>query len=1140
MKHKSFTKRSVRVFLLAMVLVGSHGPGFSQLVASALTQQEKTPVPVSRSLKEVLLEIKKHYQVDIIYFDYVVDGHYLPAGKVVLGNNVEKSLTELLRPLGLRYKKAKHGEYIITRPGEKEHGSYLRNRKGNFPVPGNRSGTGTAYTFRRESGVRDILPLTDKTVRGTVTDENGEGLPGVSVVIKGSMRGAITDATGKFELTVPGPESVLIFSFVGYLSQEVAAGNRTSIDVSMQVDQKALEEVVVVGYGTQRKTDVTGSLTAISRKEFAQQPVTRLDQILQGRAPGVQVTNVGGAPGGPVRIRVRGANSILGDNNPLYVVDGFVGADFTTINPQDIETIQVLKDASSTAIYGSRGANGVIIITTKKGAPGGIRVNYSSQFSSSTRIKKLKAMTAGEFAQTMNERAAAIGGSQIFTPAQVEDFRVNGGTDWQDEMFTRAGGQEHQLGVSGGSDKTTFLVSANYLDQDGIIKNSNFKRYTLRSNVSSQITDKFSMRLNLTGAWQNNLNNGVMGGTANPMVQALAWAPTTPAYDANGNLTHRDPLGSIGASPLALIYDRENRRQVMFGNVVGGLRYELIQGLALDVQYAVNYVNQQGKSFNGANVTNFNPNAGRNSSESLTLQSTNSINYSRTLANVHKIDAVGVFETQEFTNESFSATGNTLLIPSLGYDNIGLSGSYVIGSEFSKWTLLSLMGRVNYSFKDKYLLSATVRRDGSSKFRGDNRYSVFPSVAAGWRISEEPFMQSQNVVGNLKLRASWGRTGSQAIGAYATQSTYSTTQTAFTNTGATSGIIFGNPGNPDLRWETTEQTDIGLEAEFLKGRIQLEADYFLKNTADLLLNRPLPGYVGGGSRAENVGVIENKGWELAVSSSIIKTNHFEWASSFNIANVKNTVKSVGGIAERFFTSSNVGGGMSTQAEFVYAPGQALGAYWGLVYEGTWKPDEADQAALRGEKPGDARYQDLNGDNAITAADFQIIGSGIPRTTAGWNNTFTYKGLTLNVFLQGIFGLDKLNYTRAAALVGGADARQPILAEILDRYIPGVNETSDIPAFSTSSRVFTQSTRFMEKGDFIRLKNVSLSYDLPKRLVNNFGVRLFLSGTNVFTITDYKGIDPESSNAAGADTMQGIDYGSYPNAKTYTLGVNLTF
>jgi TonB-linked SusC/RagA family outer membrane protein len=456
--------------------------------------------------------------------------------------------------------------------------------------------------------------------------------------------------------------------------------------------------------------------------------------------------------------------------------------------------------------------------------------------------------------------------------------------------------------------------------------------------------------------------------------------------------------------------------------------------------------------------------------------------------------------------------------------------------------LLSYLGRVNYSYKSKYLLSASLRRDGSSKFQGNNKFSIFPSVAAGWNLAGESFMQNQKVFSNLKIRGSWGLTGSQAINPYATYSTYATDAlVAFTNTANTSGIMLGNPGNPNLRWETTEQTNIGAEMEFLNGRLTLEGDYFIKNTRDLLLNQPLPGYVGGGNLAQNLGKIQNKGWELALGATVLETAGFHWNSTFNISNVQNTVVSVGGIAERIFTGTNVGAGMSTQSEYVYAPGQALGSYWGVKYLGTWKPSQADEAALYGAKPGDSRYQDLNGDNAITAKDFQIIGSGIPRTSAGWNNTFTYKGITLNIFFQGVFGFDKLNYTRAAAISGSADARQPILADIRNRYIPGVNETSDIPAFSTTNINYTQSSRFLEKGDFVRLKNVSLSYDLPSTVLRDkANIRLFISAMNLLTFTKYSGIDPESSSVNGSDTALGIDYGSYPNSKIYTAGLNFTF
>lgn len=1135
MKHSSFTKRFLRIFLLFMILTGSHEPGFSQLIASALTPQEKMPLPSSKSLQEALLEIKKHYKIDIIYFDYVVDGHFLPADKIILGNNVEKSLAELLRPLGLNYKKAKRGGYIITKNGEKEQESYFRARDYHMTVPRNKPGTGTNYTFQREAGIRDILPVTEKNIRGTVSDENGDGLPGVSVVIKGSMRGTITDVAGKYELTIPGPEAVLIFSFVGYISEEITVGNRVSVDISMKVDQKSLEEVVVVGYGTQRKTDITGALSVISTKEFAQQPITRLDQVLQGRAAGVQVTQASGAPGGDARIRVRGANSVLGNNNPLYVIDGFVGADFNFLNPSDIETIQILKDASATSIYGSRGANGVIIITTKKGARG-VKIMYEGQASISNVIRRYDVLSAGEFAEIVNARAAATGTTSHFSAEQIEEFRRTGGTDWQDLVYRTGSGQQQQISVSGGGDKTTFLISGNYVSQKGIVENSNFKRYILRTNLATEVNKNLSLRLNLFGTRTNNHDGGSVGA----LRQALAWSPTTPARGSDGLPTFNDPLGSVFRNPLDHLYDQEADQQRTTINAIGGLSYILpIEGLTLDLQYALNYLNLQNLNYAGPRISNNNPNATRYSSEQVTLQNTNSLNYNRAFGK-HSITAVAVLETQQFTDRNFNANAQGLRFPQLGYDNIGGNAAATVASGFQKWTLLSLLGRINYSFQDKYLISAAVRRDGSSKFSPANRYSVFPSVALGWRLSEEAFIRDLDFFSNLKLRGSWGKTGSQAINPYATLSPYGSTQVAFNNTAALVGIIQGNQGNPNLKWETTSQTDVGVEMEFLNGRIRIEADYFKKNTTDLLLNVAIPNYAGGGTQAKNVGEIENKGFEFSLGGSPVAGSQFTWESNLNLSTLKNQVIGLGGLA-RLGTGTGVGAGMSTTNEFMLVPGEPLGSYWGLKYLGTFKPGDADDAALQGRVPGDPRYEDLNGDNNINTDDFQIIGRAFPKMTGGWNNTFTYKGFTANIFFQGVFGVDKLNYTRAAALSGSGDARQFILAEIRDYYRPG-NEASDVPAFTRTYQPFTQSSRFLENGSFVRLKNISLVYDIPSAFLGNkVNGRIFVSGMNLWTVTKYKGPDPESSNVGSAtDTAIGIDYGSYPNSKTYTLGINLSF
>lgn len=982
-----------------------------------------------------------------------------------------------------------------------------------------------------------------KKIIGIVTDAaTGETISGAIVHIEGTSIGVVTDGNGKFSLDIPKPNSVVVVSFLGYNPARITVNGQTSINIKLVPDITKLDEVVVVGYGTTKKSDLTGSISSISTDKFAQQNVSRIDQALQGRTTGVQVTNVGGAPGGDVRIRIRGVNSALGSNDPLYVVDGFVGADFTLVNPNDIESIQVLKDAASTAIYGSRGSNGVIIVTTKKGKKGSVQFNYQGQIGLSTVVNKFNLMNAADFAQVVNEKNAAIGLGPAYTQTQINGYKENGGTDWQKEIYRTALTNEHQLGIMGGTDKTTFLVSGNALNQEGIVKNSSYDRYMLRSNLTTQLNDKLSFRINLTGSSMVNENSQIQSGTGNPLVQALAWAPTTPVYDANGNFTLNDPVGSLKSNPVALRVDRDSRVERSSANAIGGLRYEFIKGLALDLQYAVNYLHQETKTFNGNYVTNFTPTASIASIKQMTLQGTNSLSFNRVINGVHSINAVAVFETQQFTQNSFNANSSGLKFPDLKYDNLAQAATFTVGSDFSKWTLMSFLGRVNYTFREKYLLSVSIRRDGSSKFQSNNKYSTFPALAVGWNLTNEDFIKKINLFSLLKVRASWGWTGSQAIQPYATESTYSSINMAFNNNNLTSGIRLGNPGNRDLKWETTEQKDIGAEIGLFKGRLTAEFDYFIKNTTDLLLNRPLPSYAGGGVYASNVGEIENKGWEFSLGGTLVDLKNFKWKSDFNISGVENTVVSLGGIADMIFTGSNVGAAYSTQSEFVYQPGKPLGSYWGLRYLGTWKPNEAAAAAKFGMAPGDAKYEDLDKNNVINNSDYQIIGCGLPKTTAGWNNTFTFKNITLNVFFQGVFGIDKLDYTRASALVASGDNRQATLVDIKDRYIPGVNETSNIPAFSKSNKTICQSTMFMENGDFIRLKNLSLAYNIPSSALWNLAsVRVSLNATNLLTITKYKGLDPEASSVgSGSDLNQSIDYGAYPNAKTFTLGINITF
>ncbi|WP_221391234.1 TonB-dependent receptor [Dyadobacter sp. NIV53] len=995
-----------------------------------------------------------------------------------------------------------------------------------------------------------VTEAADRTITGKVSDAKGGVLPGVSIVVKGSQRGTTTNENGAFSISIPTDDVTLIFSFVGYTSQEIVVGAQSVINLTLAPDTKSLNEVIVVGYGTQKRRDVLSAVSSVSEKDFKAQPVTRVDQVLQGRVPGVQVTNSGGAPGGDVRIRIRGSNSLSGDNEPLYVVDGFVGADFTTINPDDISSVEVLKDASATSIYGSRGANGVIIISTKSGKSGAMQVSFGVNAYSSKLIKKYNTLNAADFAETVNQRGLALapaGSTYIprFSESEIQGFRQNGGTDWQDEIFRTAPGKEYKIGISGGNEKTNYLISGNYLTQDGIIDNSDFKRYSIRTNIASQLSSKFSFRMNFTGTRKENHNTSGTSQRSGALAQALAWAPTTPVYDANGNYILYDPTSSIFSNPVALAKENEYRFENTNINILTGLRYEILSGLSLDVQVGLNYGNLQSKAFQGIPASRSWATAGRSSSENITLQNTNTLNYKKTFNDLHRVDITAVFETQKFIGTGFNANVTNLTYPAQSYNNLALSASSTVGSGYGGWSILSTLGRFNYSFKDRYLVSATVRRDGSSKFQGDNKYSVFPSIAVGWKASEESFIKDLNVFSNLKIRGSWGLTGNQGIGSYGTLSSYVTNLddagAVFNGAGAiVPGIMLGNPGNVDLKWETTEQINAGADLEFLDGRVTLTADYFVKNTRDLLMLRSLPGYIGGYSIQSNIGQIQNKGWEFALGVTPVRTSDFSWNTSVNLALLKNKVVSLGGDRDTIPLGENV-----------LIPGHSMNSFWGYKFLGTFKANEADQAAVFGLKPGDAHYQDVDGNGIINEKDYQIMGNGTPKMSVGWNNTFAYKNLSLNVFFQGMLGFDKLNYTYANGMLGSTDAKEIIFQDIKKRYIPGVNESSEIPAFSSAaSNMYVQTSRFIERGDFLRLKNVSLSYTIPKSILKNIAsVRLFLSATNLLTITKYKGIDPESNSNNvsgltwdnfGTDVQQGIDYGSYPNSKTYTAGLNLTF
>ncbi|MGM9766767.1 MAG: SusC/RagA family TonB-linked outer membrane protein [Candidatus Cryptobacteroides sp.] len=982
---------------------------------------------------------------------------------------------------------------------------------------------------------QNTFPLT-----GTVVDAQGSPVIGAGVVQTGTTNGTVTDDNGQFVIRVPENASVEV-SALGYVPVTITAKNGETPEVVLQEDTKLLDEVVVIGYGTVKKSDLTGSLSQVSNKSFEDQKVTRVDQALQGRAAGVQVSNTVGAPGGDVRIRVRGANSVLGDNSPLFVVDGFVGVDFNSVNPNDIKSMEILKDASSTAIYGSRGANGVILITTKSGSKDGrVRVTYDGNVTVSKILKQYDLLSAGEYAETYNAHQTAFGLAPYFTDQQVKDYYANGGFDYVDAVLRTAVSHQHQISVDGGNQKTQWRVSGNYLDQQGIVNKSDYDRINVRASLNTKVNDRLSIRFNANTSTSNGYNNLGTSGANTILNQALAWAPTTDPYNEDGTYRTTDPTGSLKSNPLALLYDSEDVTEKTFITVLAGANYQIIPGLSIDFQAAMDQLFNKNKSWTGKDAagSSGSSNASIVDSKGRTVQTTTQLSYVKDIKK-HSINAVAAFETQSYKASSTTSTATSLTFPELKYNNLAQAAAFRTQSDYTMWSLVSCLARVNYSFDSRYLVSVSVRYDGSSKFSKDNRFSTFPAAALAWNIKKESFMRNVEPVSALKLRLSWGMTGSQAISPYATKSSFGNSSYSFNMDSSTNGIAVSDPANPDLKWETTDQKNIGLDLGFFNDRLTLEADYYIKDTKDLLLNKTVPSYQGGGSIVTNVGKIRNSGLDLTLTGKIIEKKDISLESTLNFSLLRNEVRDLGA-DNTVYLASNLTGINDGAYDFIYRVGEPLGTIYGLKYLGPWQKEDAALAAEYGCVPGDARYEDVDGNKIYDSTDYKIIGHGMPKHTLGWNTTFRYKKLSVNMFFQGVFGADKLNYNRCIYMSASRDVRGAVFSEVLDRYIPGVNENATLPAWSPTSTWYPVSSIWLENGSYFRMKNLSVAYDFSIRRFADFTVSF--NTTNLFTITKYKGIDPEASNVGGgtSDLMQGLDYGAYPNSRSFTLGLNIRF
>ncbi|GAB4029655.1 SusC/RagA family TonB-linked outer membrane protein [Spirosoma jeollabukense] len=1111
-------------------------------------------VVANQTLKQTLLQLKEHYSVDVLFEESVVAYQLGPLEPLNLNARLETNLNTILKPHGLRFKKLRSGAYLILPPKNSDRATISVPEQ-----PATTAATGpvplAGLTNLSTVQLTESVP-TDVRISGRVTGETGEGLPGVSVVVKGSPRGTTSDAQGRYQLNIPNGSATLVFSFVGYVTQEQAVNNKSVIDVQLVPDNKSLNEVVVVGYGQVKKSDLTGAVATVPVDEIRKVAVTSLDQALQGRAAGVQITQNSGAPGGTTSIRIRGGNSIQGDNEPLYVIDGIPfkndgassGGNFnvlSTLNPSDIESISVLKDASSTAIYGSRGSNGVVIITTKRGKAGKSTITFDAYYGVQTVRRKYPLLNGREYAQFVNDANTNEGRPAVYTQAQVDAFGV--GTDWQDEIFQQAPIQNYQLSFSGGDEKTQYAIGGGYFKQGGLIVNSDFDRYSFRINLDRKLTSKIkignSLTVNRTVANQAR-SDGDLGSAGLVTIAALQFPPILPVRNPDGTYLLTDPaLPFTADNPVALARDNKNRNTAyrIFGSVFGD--YQIIDGLNLRVSLGMDGILQKQDSYVPRSVSSGLAQGGTASifnSQSMTWLNENLLTYTRTFNSIHNVTALLGYTQQANRTESNRSQARNFVNDNLGSGNLA-SGSVPLTPEsgIGTWGLQSYLARINYGYKDKYLLTASFRSDGSSRFGANKQYGYFPSGAIAWRVSEEAFLKNNRVINDLKLRATYGSTGNQdGVGNYPAYSLLATQNYVFGNTVST-GLGPNQIANPDLSWETTTQADLGVDVGFLNNRITLTADVYLKRTKDLLLNVTVPSTSGFSSAIKNLGKVENKGVELSISSRNID-GAFKWSTDFNFALNRNKVLDIGGTPQIFAGSvANIGQGLNSG---IIRVGEPLGSFFGYVTNGLYQTaDELTALAdPQARKPGDRKYLDLNGDKKIDDNDRTIIGRAQPKFLGGISNTFSYKGVELTAFFQGVYGNNILNANRYELEYLNATTNQD--RDVLNRWTP-TNTNTDMPRASTTRPANRVSTRQIEDGSYLRLKNIQLAYNLPAAVLSTLkiqSVRVYVTAQNYLTWTSYSGYDPEVNRFGQDSRSQGFDYASYPSAKTILFGLNVGF
>ena len=986
--------------------------------------------------------------------------------------------------------------------------------------------------------------LQQRVVSGIVTDTRNQPLPGTTILVRGTNVGTVTNANGEYSIVNVPEGAVLVFSFVGMQTQEVIVGDRTSINVIMEEETIGLEEVVAIGYGTVRKSDLTGSVSSVASDVLAAYPSIGAVQSLQGRASGLQITANNGEPGASYKIRIRGGTSINASSDPIFVVDGFVGASLPPA--EDIQSIEILKDVSATAIYGSRGANGVIMVTTKRGRSGKALIEFNSSYSIQKEINRLDLLNASQFMDYIQEARPNIN-------------PVGGNTDWQDVVLRTGQVQNYQLSVSGGDDMIRYYLSGIYYDQKGIIINSNFDRFSLTSNIDVQPTDRLKIGVNLFGRRETldgvRTQEGSGGLTPGIIASAFKFEPDQPIYDAGGRTTIgrlHDPIDNPFA--IATLLQDENINDRMQGNLFG--EYELTDHLKFRTTFGVTSNSSRRGRYSPSTLQearNVGGDARVDGGKSTLLLNENYLTYDRLFGDNHNVTAMAGYSYQSSVSESWHGRSQTFITDAISYWNLGSGATFQgPGSNYVDWRISSYYGRLNYSLLDRYLLTFTARYDGSSNFSANEKWAFFPSAAFAWNMKNEQFMDNVDWLSFWKWRVSYGLTGNQAISPYQTLARFSS---VFSVIGG-SIVNAARPttvANDNLTWETTTQFNLGADIGFLNDRIFLTLDAYRMVTSDLLFEVPLPQYSGYTSQLRNIGEVENKGFEAMVTSRNL-TGAFQWKMDINFSANRNKVLTLPAGADIQYGSGpgHMVGLGNTQ---ILREGHPVGTFFGWIYDGVYQtgdtfiPGGGFEQVAGGEKFRDIAGRDLEGElvyepnGALNNDDRTMIGNPHPDFIWGWNNEFRWKNLDLNMFFQGSQGNDMLSYTLMELdLLAGINNAT---TNALRRWTPS-NTDTDVPK-AVVGRTRRVSTRWIFDGSYVRLKNLSLGYNLPSSLLREMNLtklRVYVSAQNILTITDYPGFDPEvnynTGGATGGNRNLGLDYGSYPNAKSVTFGVNVGF